>query len=351
MKIKLIGIILLLAILALTIFSQTEKSSAKITLDEARKIFVGKSVKIFDKTDSDGKLSYWHFADEKDGVYKRRPYFIRNGNKLESTKLPVNYRWQKAVIVAIELHEKSIPKTNALGELLDGEKDSPTLVYVFVKFSDDTIASKLSVLETLSGNEDFFGIEKLKSIENGFISLAELVKRRTLINSKINSIVGKQVFATKNSKLYPISSTLFELIDDKNRLTVFPYFEPLTITVAKYNEEADVIIIKLEAKSGEKFLTFSNYIPQKFTIGFFETVISYWSQPELRSVTNYNEKEVKAIKSRTIYIGMNVGKVIDSLGSPEKFENNFQIIVYSNGKLRVYTNKETKTVIKIEDNR
>ncbi len=116
MKIKLFGVILFLIILSPSVFSQKEDFST-IKLKEARQLFVGKSVKIFgSKYDSDGKLRFWHFAEKQNGRYECQPYYIRKAEKLQSTKLPLKYRWQTATIVAIELDEDKIPKRNALGE-------------------------------------------------------------------------------------------------------------------------------------------------------------------------------------------------------------------------------------------
>jgi hypothetical protein len=139
---------------------------------------------------------------------------------------------------------------------------------------------------------------------------------------------------------------------------IFPTLEPLTITTAKYNEEADIIILKLRDKSGKQYLTFSNYIPQKNILGFFETVINNntFLHPALRAeITQYNEKEVAAIKSRTIFVGIQTGKVYDALGEPNKWEVSSEkateVMVYSNGKLRVYIDKATGRVVDIQDNR
>jgi hypothetical protein len=228
MKINLIGIISLFVILTSLAFSQKEKPSNKITIDEARRVFVGKSVRIFSKVESDEKLSSWTYADKKDGTYKRRPHYsVWKGNRYESTYLPIDYRWQKAVIVAIEWKEESIPKTNALGEILDGKESSPSWIYVFVKFPDGTLASGLNSLETLFGEKNYIGVEVRLNPDFGwktFMLVDELAQRSRIINSKISSIIGKEVFATAQSKLYLLSSTLVELIDNKTRINDFPYF-------------------------------------------------------------------------------------------------------------------------------
>jgi hypothetical protein len=43
----------------------------------------------------------------------------------------------------------------------------------------------------------------------------------------------------------------------------FPRLQPLTILVAKYNDEKDVIILKLKDESGREYLTISQFDSRK----------------------------------------------------------------------------------------
>lgn len=344
---------------AYSALAQKTNPFPKPKIEEVRRTFVGKSVRIFSKINSDGKLNYWNYADKKDGKYIRKPYSIWNGSKYETTRLPSTYRWQTAVVVAIELDEKSIPKTNALGEVIEEKEPLPDIAYVFVKFADGTLASNFNSLETLSGKENTYGNQTRLDPQNGwktFMLVSELLQRSKLINSKINSLLGKVSFATALSNLYSINSTVTDLVDGKTQITDFPYFDPLTIVTAKYNEEADIIILKLKDTSGKQYLTYSNYMPQKKISGFFETIItkSNLNHPRLLpEVPKYSEQQINAIKSRTIFVGMTAWNVYEALGSPEKTEYSSEmakdIMVYFNGKLRVFI-KENK-VADIQDNR
>lgn len=345
---------------AYSALAQKTNPFPKFTIEEVRRIFVGKSVRVFSKINADGKLDYWNYADKKDGKYIRKPYSIWNGSKYETTRLPSNYRWQTATIVAIELDEKSIPKTNALGEIIEEKEPLPDIAFVFVKFGDGTLASNFNSLETLSGKENSYGNKVRLDPQFGwktFMLVSDLIQRSKIINSNINSIVGKVAFATALSNLYSINSTVTDLVDGKTRVTDFPYFEPLTIVTAKYNEEADIIILKLKDKSGKQYLTYSNFMPQKKISGFFETIItrSNLNHPVLLpEIPKYSEQQINAIKSRTIFVGMTAWNVYEALGSPEKTEYSSEpakdIMVYFNGKLRVFISKENK-VADIQDNR
>jgi hypothetical protein len=356
---RLVGIISLFVILSSSIFAQKEKQSTKITIDEARRVFVGKSVKTFGEANSDGKLSGWYYADKKDGKYTRRPYSVWNGSKRESTNLPIRYRWQKAVIVAIELDEKSIPKTNALGETIDEEKTVSDFVYVFVKFADGTIASNLNRIGILFGEKEIGGMELRFSSWKTLLLTTDLIKREKFINSKIKSIIGRQVFATASSKLYSINSTLVELIDEKTQVKDFQYLEPLTITTAKYNKDADIIILKLEDKTGRQYLTFSNYVPQKKIQDFFETIVNNMVFPELfPQIPKYSEREIAAIKSRTVFIGMPIVIIFYALGSPESWDwgesssqTEREVMTFFDGKLKIFIDKKTRQIVDIQDKR
>ncbi len=234
-------------------------------------------------------------------------------------------------------------------ELLEGESSSPTWVHVFVKFSDSETACILYKLENLLGKEDYPGIEP-QLYNKFFLLLSDLTKRSIVIKSKIKSLIGKQVFATSNSDLYPISSTLLELIGKKNKVERFSNLEPMTITVAKYNEEADVIVIKLKTEDGKEYLTLSNYVPRRGVNSFFETAIAGWSGPDLLSnLGNYTEKEIEAIKYRKVFVGMKVIRVYEALGLPDN--SDYGIMIYSNGKLRIQINEKARMVTSIEDDR
>jgi hypothetical protein len=269
-----------------------------------------------------------------DGEYRENTQSIRNF-------ISESYFGKEAEVIAIQLNslqkERSgVGGVNALGEkITDGTLVNP-YVDVIVRFPDDTVAMTTSYLSLILSDSDLTRPLKL---------LAEKNERATLINSQLDSIVGKTVYAVAYSRLFLPTASLESLMENSHyseqQTLDFPRLQPLTITKAAYNDDKDVIILKLRDTTGKEYLCLSNFDARRDDkVTFFQRVVESYPA-SLRSLipTDMTPREIEAVRKGSIFNGMSKDAMYRAIGFPEK-ENNWgrggKQFIYFNGKLFVY---------------
>ena len=316
--------------------AQKRTQPQDMTLAQARHTLVGAKVVIIGKTSRGsslkGYLYDWYIAVESDGEYRQSRDLMNY--------ISDSYQGKEAAVIAVQLNrlekERSeVGGTNALGEKITDDALVNPYVDVVVRFTDGTIAMTTSYLSLIFSDSDLTRPFKLLSEKNA---------RATVINAQLSSIVGKTVYAVAYSRLFLPTASLESLMEisrySAQQMLEFPRLQPLIISKAAYNEEKDVIIIKLRDESSKEYLCLSNFDSHDDKISFFERVAqSYPASLRTLIPTDLTPREIEAIRKGSIFNGMSKRAVYYTIGFPEK-ENDWgrggKQFVYFNGKIFVY---------------
>lgn len=181
----------------------------------------------------------------------------------------------------------------------------------------------------------------------------------TTIAAQLPSLIGKTVYAAAFSILYLPSTSLDELLHDNRSQrilpTEIPIAQPLTITIAKYDKEKDVVVLKLETSSGVEYLALSRFLtmPDKQTT-FLEQIaldVRLVTMPTMQAIS---PRKMKGVRKGAIFVGMSKFALEIAIGFPEH-ENDWgrggKQLVYSNGEFLVYLNANNRVVNWQEFNR
>jgi hypothetical protein len=335
-------LVFLVLILTLTVESssahlQAKRESRKLTLSDARTLLLGKKIVIMGKTSDrpplKGYLHDWSLVFERDGQFRKDSSRILD-------YLPADYQGKEALVVAVQLNSLEKERTgvggvNALGEVTTDTSIVNPYTDVVVKLGDGTLAMTTSYLSL------FFSES---GISRPFRLLSERNDRAALIGSQLSSLIGKRTYAVAYSHLYLPTATLESMTAisrySPQQALEFPRLQPLTILVAMYNEEKDVIILKLKDESGGEYLTVSQFdARQDEKKSFLEAVVESYPASLRSSTTDFTPREIAAIQKGTIYSGMSDSALYSTIGFPEKkndWGSGGKQLIYFSGKLYVY---------------
>lgn len=312
---------------------QAKKKPRELTLGEVRSMLIGKKVVIIGKTSQEGVFKgylYEWSIEAKAGGEERRAEVTEH--------LPDSYQGKEAEVIAVGLNraekERSgVGGVNALGETSSDESLVNPYCDIVVKFTDGTIAKTTSYLSLILSDDDV----------PPFRLLAEKHDRAALINGQLPSVIGKTIYAAGYSNIFLPTASLESLMSTSRygnqRAYEFPRLQLLTIVKAVYNEDKDVIIIKLRDENGKEYLALSNFDARDKEKNFLATVVESSSAFLHVSVTDLTAREIEAVKKGSIFVGMSKKAVYWTVGFPEK-ENDWgrggKQFIYFGGKLNVY---------------
>lgn len=316
---------------------QAKTQSRKPTLADARTLLLGKRVVIMGKTSDrpplKGYLHDWSVVIERDGQFEKSSTRILD-------YLPAEYQGKEAVVIAVQLNSLEKERTgvggvNALGEVTSDASLVNPYCDVVVKLDDGTLAMTTSYLSLFFSDS---------GISRPFRLLSEKNDRAALIGSQLNSVIGKTAYAVAYSQLYLPTATLESMTAisryNPQQTLEFPRLKPLTILIAKYNEEKDVIILKLKDETGREYLAVSQFDSRKDERkSFLEAVVGSYPASLLSSISDFTPREIAAIQKGTIYSGMSYSALYSTIGFPEKkndWGSGGKQLIYFSGKLYVY---------------
>jgi hypothetical protein len=323
---------------SLVIGQPKKKKPSEMTLGEARGLLLGKNVIVQGQTHDDypfkGELTEWQLAVEQGNEYV---------TVTRTTYLPDTYQGKEAEVVAVQLdslEKKGAGRVNALGETVSDAGLVNPYTDLVVKFPDGTIALTTQYLSA------FFD----ESLAPFRLSSAR-TSRVELINSKLPSILGRTVYPVAISQLYLPTASLETMLDIAamgQRALHFKLLEPMNIVAAKYNEQKDVIILKLREKIGTEYLTVSTFNQSEHKDkDFFETVVDSSPASLLSSFRTLAPREVAAIRAGKIITGMYVLAVYCAMGMPDhenQWSRGGRQLVYFGGKFYVYLDSNDRVV-------
>ena len=316
--------------------AQTRRQPREMTLAQARTALVGTKVVIIGKTSRSyslkGYLYDWYVAIESDGEYRHSRDLMNY--------ISDSYQGKEAAVIAVQLNRlekerNEIGGTNALGERITADTLVNPYVDGVVRFSDGTAAMTTSYLSLIFSDSDLTRPFKLLSEKN---------ERSTVINAQLSSIIGKTVYAAAYSRLFLPTASLESLMQTSRysaQQTIdFPRLQPLIISKAAYNQEKDVIVLKLRDEGSKEYLCLSNFDSGDDNVSFFQRVVqSYPASLHASIPTNLTSREIEAIRKGSIFKGMSKQAVYYTIGFPEK-ENDWgrggKQFIYFNGKVFVY---------------
>jgi hypothetical protein len=285
--------------------AQPKRTGREMTLGQARAVLVGKKVVIVGKTASDyplkGYLYDWHLATESNGEYRDTRDLMNY--------ISDSYQGKEAEVIAIQLNriekERSgVGSVNALGEKTTDETLVNPYVDVVVRFPDGTVAMTTSYLSLIFSDSD---------LTRPFKLMSEKTERSTLINGQLQSIVGKPVYAVAYSRLFLPTASLESLMAtarySAQQTVEFPRLESLTISKAAYNDDKDVIVLKLRDTTGKEYLCLSHFDANDNKATFFQRVVeSYPASLKASMPTDLTPRELEAIrKGNTFHPAKPVG--------------------------------------------
>jgi hypothetical protein len=326
MRLTLLFLFLLLAPIPAN--PQAGKSAREMTLGEVRALLVGKKVVVNPGPYfRDKYLLYWAYASKEGDAYRESRDLDRH--------LPASYQNQEADVLAVQLNylkRREVGRPNALGEVTSEDTVVNPYCDVVVKFGDGTVAMTTSYPSLL-----------LDEMAGAFKLAEKRRSRAQALTSQLPSIVGKTVYASAYSSLHPVTATASDLLEDYRRTRLFysaiPRLRPLTITVAKYDEEHDAVILKLKDEAGKEYLAASTVTRTDEKADFLERVVGSTPAALNSKLPNLSPREMEAAREGSIFRGMSLTALYHALGFPEK-KNNWgaggQQLIYAGGAVLVY---------------
>lgn len=316
---------------------QAKKQSRDLTVADARTLLVGKKVVIMGRTSDSptlkGYLLDWSLAIERGGQFVKSSVGILD-------YLPASYQSKEAMVIAVQLNSLEKERTGAGGVNALGEVTSDTSLLnpycdIVVKLDDGTLALTTSYLSLFFSEVD---------ISRAFRLLSEKNDRAALITTQLPAVIGKTAYAVAYSRLYLPTATLESMTAiarySAQQTLEFPRLQPLTILVAKYNEEKDVIILKLKDEGGREYLTVSQFDSRKDgQKPFLEKLVESYPASLRTSTSGFTAREIAAIQKGTIYSGMSDSALYSTIGFAEKkndWGSGGKQLIYFSGKLYVY---------------
>jgi hypothetical protein len=284
------------------------------TLGEIRKELLGKEVIItgvkapkLDIFQGIEVFLHWYLAerDSQQGFKKKKGTY---GN-LEA---PYRLKGASGIVESIELAESFSQKrkrgtsTDVFGDTV---KDDDTLNPYFdivVKLQEGTLLITTGYYTTIMGEE----LELASNVD----------ANKDEIQRNIDSLTGKIIFPVAYSKIFPPEADIKDITNtlssSLNKLRDIPNLTPLKILKAKYLENENGVLLKVEFlgdKTGIIFSRFQNDMSGQKLL-FLEKATSGFLTEIPKSLT---AKEVKAIKEGAIFKGMSWLALYYSWGFPK----------------------------------
>jgi hypothetical protein len=268
-------------------------------------------------------LMEWNMGGEVAGRYKADM----------NSYLPATYKGHTATVIAIQLNDlQKTPSVNALGEPVSPDSMVKPYFDFVVRLDDGQIAMTAAYPNTISLEV------KLASEQNAIAQE---------MTAKLPDIVGKSLYACGFTDLYSTDATLAEVLGTSRvlkQLSDVPLLVPLKVIVAKFDESATAVILKLKLPDGREALAVASgdQLTNKD-----ETFIERISASLLSEVPKkLTPQEITAIKKRSIFHGMSKNALYYSMGLP-KSENDWgrggKQFVYTD-TLMVYLDNQDKVV-------
>lgn len=324
------GPLLITLLLASTVAAQDVPK----TLAAFKQHFLNQQVVIGDVPFEQNYLLQWMKATQNpDGTYTEADDIDNH--------LSVAYKGQVGTVIAIHpapsfSSGNAAPGgTNALGEkVTEGEITDPYLDVV-VRFSDGTLAIIRGYPITLiPGNLELASSRSSLSQE---------------VEAKLQSMVGRNLYAVGYSKLYKPTATLDEISGTDSILAQLsvsevPLLQPLKVIKAKYLADVNAVVIEVTLPSGAQALA---YTALQYSTPD-EDLMSRICGTLLPSMpSRLTPKEISAIKSRSIFRGMSSDALDYTLGFKDS-ENDWgrggTQRIYYGGKLVVYLDNSNHVV-------
>ncbi|MBZ5704680.1 MAG: hypothetical protein LAN63_04955 [Acidobacteriia bacterium] len=268
-------------------------------------------------------LMEWHLGTEAAGRYAA---------DMESY-LPATYKGKTATVIAIQLNNpQKTPTVNALGEPVSPDSMVKPYFDFIVRLDDGQVAMTTAYPNTISLDV------RLASEEN---AIAQEMA------DQLPTVVGKSFYACGFTDLYSTDATLTQILGTSRilkELSDVPLLVALKVTVAKYDESANAVILKLKLPDGREALAVASgdQLTNKDAT-FMERISASLLSEVPKKLT---PQEITAIKRRSIFRGMSKNALYYSMGLP-KSENDWgrggKQFVYAD-TLMVYLDNQDKVV-------
>jgi hypothetical protein len=246
------------------------------------------------------------------------------------------HKGERADVLAVQLHELRELRPNALGEIVADDDIVNPYFDIVVQFDEWTIA-------IVTGYPNAISIE--------LASAATALTER--MSKELPLLIGKTVYASGYSKLYQPDTSMEEMVGGgfngvvkQLSSTDVPLLQPITILAAKYIDLTGVVF-KLKLPNGKEALSFTPpvyYLDNDSTWPFTGKVIGDLAMTIPNKLT---QREINAIKKRTMFQGMTQYALDYMIGSKDK-ENDWgrggKQLVYYAGRLLVYLDRDNKVV-------
>ncbi len=303
------------------------------TLGEIKKELLGKEVIIsgfktsrYVKFHKEDFFLEWRLAegDTQTG-------FKEKEGDLDSRLVPYRLKGARGVVKAIEItknysREKKIGSTSDLfGDTIKDDDILNPYFKVVVKLQDGTFLIKNGYYVTIMLND----LELASSID--------AIKEEASKN--MTSLIGKTILPVAYSDIFAPDVDIADLTDtlrgNLKKLRDIPNLTPLKIVKAKYLENENGVLLKVEYLGGKMGIIFSRFLNEMFfeNLSFFEHVTFNFLAEIPAFLTG---KEIDAIKRKTIFIGMSIRALHYSWGFPKK-ENDWgkggRQLIYANDQI------------------
>lgn len=319
-----------LASLVLLLFSFL--SHAKdLSLGEIRATLLGQQVVILGATYFPNTLVGWYRVegDETTGFSKvsAAANFKRalEGSDNVSAKLmraltddvyvSVNVRGKRGLVVSVEEAETSLRykksgQTDVFGKRIDDSRVTNPNIQVVVKMNEDGL---------LIGTTGYFG----SLLGSSFQLASRMDTMRSEVEGYLSRLVGKTLYKAGYTKLLDPTLSLQDLLDRNKRELSRDYetknLTPLKVVDAKFLEEGNAVVIKVELPNGVTRLLFGDLNYYDHEVAYKQTMLDRMGiSAEEKIPSRFSPKEIASIKEENIFVGMSKDALYWSWGYPEK---------------------------------
>lgn len=324
--------------------AQVTTEDRKHTLGEARSLLVGKKIVILGTISRifPGRVDTWQYARSDDGAY------LSDSKPGDIGYISESYLGQEAEVVAVLRDSlKSKPATtnqvNAFGEKSNDDALIDPYCTVIARMADGKLVYSSTYVSMIFSKKEPVGSFKL---------LSTLNEQSAIITNQLPAIVGKTVYAVRNSRLYRSDASLESMLSEpesynQDRAVAFPKLQPLTIAAAKYVAGKDAILIKLKDATGTEYLVLCRYKAADPKNSFLTNVVTPYPATLFVAIPTLSPKELQAIRGGSIVVGMSEKALHYSIGFPDK-ENEWsrgqRQLIYADGKRFVYLDANDRVV-------
>ena len=285
------------------------------TLGEIRKELLGEEVVIrgvkatgLGQFQGEDVFLEWHLAEGNS----------QTGFKQISTLYaPYRFKGSNGIVESIEIAESFFKKrkrgtsTDVFGDTIRDDDVSDPYFEIVVKLHNGILLISTGYFNTIMGH-------KLE-----LVSKVDMVKNE--ISKNIDSLIGKTIFPVAYSIIFPPDADLKDITDslqrDFNKMRDVPNLTPLKIIKAKYLENENGLLLKVEFLGDRNGIIFSEFPSDKSSQkwSFLTKATSGFRTEIPKKLTT---KEVEAIRGGSIFRGMSLDALHYSFGFPKK-ENNW----------------------------